>query len=301
MENKQQLLHRLAALLVMLLLCAGLAGSRLVDLQLVHGQEYLERSAQFLTTTSTVSAARGEILDRYGRPMVSNKTGFSLVLLYSDFWENKEDKFERLLDLAQRVQADAAGLNVTGDVSKTLAAAKKQAQPAQDEYTDETEEEAGEARALLNDMLPISASAPYTYTAEAGSSSMSTLSAYIKDSCETLGLTAVQTAVRQAREAPVEYDADGNAIDKTKQIDATALVSPTEFVAAMGKYMTEKLGMAANLPQDDVRTLVGVYYSMRQVGFSKTITFTLADDVSIGPHRLYQGASRGVSGRRGAE
>ena len=70
MENKQQLLHRLAALLVMLLLCAGLAGSRLVDLQLVHGQEYLERSAQFLTTTSTVSAARGEILDRYGRPMV---------------------------------------------------------------------------------------------------------------------------------------------------------------------------------------------------------------------------------------
>ena len=51
MENKQQLLHRLAALLVMLLLCAGLAGSRLVDLQLVHGQEYLERSAQFLTTT----------------------------------------------------------------------------------------------------------------------------------------------------------------------------------------------------------------------------------------------------------
>ena len=67
MENKQQLLHRLAALLVMLLLCAGLAGSRLVDLQLVHGQEYLERSAQFLTTTSTVSAARGEILDRYGR------------------------------------------------------------------------------------------------------------------------------------------------------------------------------------------------------------------------------------------
>ena len=281
MENKQQLLHRLAALLVMLLLCAGLAGSRLVDLQLVHGQEYLERSAQFLTTTSTVSAARGEILDRYGRPMVSNKTGFSLVLLYSDFWENKEDKFDRLLDLAQRVQADAAGLNVTGDVSKTLAAAKKQAQPAQDEYTDETEEEVGEARALLNDMLPISASAPYTYTAEAGSSSMSTLSAYIKDSCETLGLTAVQNAVRQAKEAPVEYDADGNAIDKTKQIDATALVSPTEFVAAMGKYMTEKLGMAANLPQDDVRTLVGVYYSMRQVGFSKTITFTLADDVSM--------------------
>lgn len=47
MENKQQLLHRLAALLVMLLLCAGLAGSRLVDLQLVHGQEYLSAPRSF--------------------------------------------------------------------------------------------------------------------------------------------------------------------------------------------------------------------------------------------------------------
>lgn len=113
MENKQQLLHRLAALLVMLLLCAGLAGSRLVDLQLVHGQEYLERSAQFLTTTSTVSAARGEILDRYGRPMVSNKTGFSLVLLYSDFWDNNGGQFDRAAWSLRARAGGAAGLMVT--------------------------------------------------------------------------------------------------------------------------------------------------------------------------------------------
>lgn len=45
--------------------------------------------------------------------------------------------------------------------------------------------------------------------------------------------------------------------------------------------MTEKLGLPSGLAPDDVRTMVGVYYSMRQVGFSKTITFTLADDVSM--------------------
>ena len=281
MENKHQLLRRLLALLVMLLLCAGLAGSRLVDLQLVHGQEYLERSAQFLTTTSTVSAARGEILDRYGRPMVSNKTGFSLVLMYSDFWENKSDRFDKLLDLAQRVQADAAGLDVTGDMAKVLAAAKTQQNAADSEDTDGTEPESEEARALLNDMLPISASAPYVYTAEAASGSMTTLSSYIKDSCDTLGLSAVQSAVKQAREATAEYDADGNEIDKVKRIDATKLISASDFVTAMGKYMTEKLGLPSGLAPDNVRTMVGVYYSMRQVGFSKTITFTLADDVSM--------------------
>ena len=63
------------------LLCAGLAGGQLVQLQLVNGEDYIRQSAYWLTTTSTVSAARGEILDRYGRPMVTNKTEFSLVLV----------------------------------------------------------------------------------------------------------------------------------------------------------------------------------------------------------------------------
>ncbi len=73
----------LPALLVMLLLCAGLAGSRLVDLQLVRTDRNISRPAVSDDDDLDGLAARGEILDRYGRPMVSNKTGFSLVLLYS--------------------------------------------------------------------------------------------------------------------------------------------------------------------------------------------------------------------------
>ena len=83
MVNKNQLLRRLLVLGCVLLLCFGLAGGQLVQLQLVDGESYLRRSAEFLTTTSTVSAARGEILDRYGRPLVTNQTGFSLVLIYA--------------------------------------------------------------------------------------------------------------------------------------------------------------------------------------------------------------------------
>ena len=130
-------------------------------------------------------------------------------------------------------------------------------------------------------MLPISASAPYTYTAEAGSSSMSTLSAYIKDSCETLGLTAVQTAVRQAREAPAEYDTDGNAIDKTKQIDATALVSPTEFVAAMGKYMTESSAWRQICRRTMCARSSACITACVRSASARPSPFTLADDVSM--------------------
>ena len=69
MLNKPQLLRRLLALCGLLLLCSGVALSQLFQLQLLNGEKYVRRSAEFLTTTSTVSAARGEILDRYGRPL----------------------------------------------------------------------------------------------------------------------------------------------------------------------------------------------------------------------------------------
>ena len=75
MLNKPQLLRRLLALCGLLLLCSGVALSQLFQLQILSGEKYVRRSAEFLTTTSTVSAARGEILDRYGRPLVTNNTG----------------------------------------------------------------------------------------------------------------------------------------------------------------------------------------------------------------------------------
>ena len=56
--------------------------SRLVDMQLVRGEYYSEQSRQKLVKTSTVSAPRGEILDRNGQALVKNKTGFSVEIHY---------------------------------------------------------------------------------------------------------------------------------------------------------------------------------------------------------------------------
>ena len=107
MLNKPQLLRRLLALCGLLLLCSGVALSQLFQLQILNGEKYVRRSAEFLTTTSTVSAARGEILDRYGRPLVTNNTGFSLVLIYSSFWDGNDKRFDTLLDLTHRIQTAA--------------------------------------------------------------------------------------------------------------------------------------------------------------------------------------------------
>lgn len=60
-----------------------LAGvSRLVDLQLVKGELYSEESRLKVIKTATIPAPRGEILDRNGKPLVKNKTGFSIEIHY---------------------------------------------------------------------------------------------------------------------------------------------------------------------------------------------------------------------------
>ncbi len=66
--------------------------SCLMQMQIVEGQEYARAVEQGSVRIQTVKAARGEILDRYGRPMAINRIGFNVVfnrayLPYGD--ENK--------------------------------------------------------------------------------------------------------------------------------------------------------------------------------------------------------------------
>ena len=53
---------------------------KLFDLQIVKGDKYLEAATERLTTNVTEKAPRGEIYDRYGEPLVTNKVGYSVVV-----------------------------------------------------------------------------------------------------------------------------------------------------------------------------------------------------------------------------
>ena len=290
MLNKPQLLRRLLALCGLLLLCSSVALSQLFQLQLLNGEKYVRRSAEFLTTTSTVSAARGEILDRYGRPLVTNNTGFSLVLIYSSFWDGNDKRFDTLLDLTHRIQTAAVDATAKQNAAKTAAAtdtssdtsadATDSTDTSSDTPTDTAQAVSADTAAIpsINDRLPITQSAPFTYN----SASLTELSGYMKDSAKSLGLDAVTAAVdaaKQASETDPKTDENGNTIDQAAQVDATKLVSPTEFINAMRAYMEKNLGMPTDLSLADARTMVGIYYSMRTVGFSNQATYTLAVDV----------------------
>ncbi len=56
---------------------------QLFNLQIVHGEEYRERSNTRLTRETTLKAARGNITDNTGNKLVSSKLGYSLELYQS--------------------------------------------------------------------------------------------------------------------------------------------------------------------------------------------------------------------------
>lgn len=104
MENKKKFLFRLLALGFMLCLIVGIAGLQLFSLQIVQGETFREKSERRMSGSMTVRASRGEILDRYGSPIVTNDTAYLLRLNYA-YW-NKEKQNETILKLAGMVDTD---------------------------------------------------------------------------------------------------------------------------------------------------------------------------------------------------
>lgn len=148
MDNQEKLLRRLIALSLLLVLCGGTAVAALFSLQLINGEEYRIKAERRLTSNMTVTASRGEMLDRYGRPLVTNRTVFSLRIDYA-YWD-KETQNETILKLAQLVQQDGATVEDTLPISVATPFA----------YTGEEEDRARKALEKYADKKDLGANIP---------------------------------------------------------------------------------------------------------------------------------------------
>lgn len=96
----------------------------LYDLQIDRGGDFLAQSRRKIVSTETVDAARGEILDRYGRVLVSNRTSYNVSLDASLMNDRRNDIVLALLDIcrAQGVAwTDTLPLSKSAPFTSTLA------------------------------------------------------------------------------------------------------------------------------------------------------------------------------------
>lgn len=80
-------------IIVTVMICAIIF--QLFSLQIIHGNGYKKMSEQKVSTTTVDKAPRGEILDRYGRPLITNRTGYSLKMQKTGA---KPQEFNKMVD-----------------------------------------------------------------------------------------------------------------------------------------------------------------------------------------------------------
>ena len=83
MKGKPNIKLRFNSLTTVIYILGIILLLQLFNLQIIHGEEYREKSNTRLTRESTAVAARGSILDRNGNEIVGNSMGFSLELYKS--------------------------------------------------------------------------------------------------------------------------------------------------------------------------------------------------------------------------
>ena len=108
---------RLAALAAIAIVLLSVYMYFLYQLMIVRGEEYYNRANELSVTKRTVTAARGNILDRYGRVLVSNAECYNLKIDTDKLFAN-DDPNAVILELVSMVRS--YGDEYTDDLPVTL-------------------------------------------------------------------------------------------------------------------------------------------------------------------------------------
>lgn len=104
MANPNPYMKRFIVLYTLLGVLSFFLIGRLFVLQVIDGADYSEITMKRLSKSMPQKAPRGEILDRYGRPIVSNRTGYSIQL--TKMAESEEELNQTVLSLIQICEAN---------------------------------------------------------------------------------------------------------------------------------------------------------------------------------------------------
>lgn len=116
--------RRLSILAGLLVVIFGIYCVRLFQIQIVEGEYYASQANGLTETKVSIAASRGEILDRYLRPLAVNRTSFSLVIDGAFFprgtgAEARNEQNAILLKLTELLESRGEEWNDTLPITKT--------------------------------------------------------------------------------------------------------------------------------------------------------------------------------------
>lgn len=101
-ENNKEYFRRFAILMSVVMVIMVAFEIILMRQQLVDGEQYKSEAIKYTATSLSITAARGEIVDRYGRPIAENRMGYSIIFNRAEMdkerWNDTIWKLTRILE-----------------------------------------------------------------------------------------------------------------------------------------------------------------------------------------------------------
>ncbi len=108
---------RFIMMLVLIVLCFGLFIIALINLQIGQGSYYKELSEKRISTNETITAARGNIYDRNGELLITNRNGYNVTISKALFQQTDEN--QTILELLDILSGYKVVHNDSLPISKT--------------------------------------------------------------------------------------------------------------------------------------------------------------------------------------
>lgn len=105
MKKAAEIIRVVLAIVLLVSFCT-LAGIKLMKIQVVDGEKYLQMSKKSSTASKTVYAVRGEIVDINGEPLVENKVSYDVIIEYSFFPKEHSLQNKVIIELARLLSHD---------------------------------------------------------------------------------------------------------------------------------------------------------------------------------------------------
>ena len=272
---------------------------RLFSLQIIHGEYYDESITASVSKTLPVAASRGNIYDRYGRPLAVNTVAYCVQVDGSVTLElNREERKTLATDLTDWLWAD--GHHKVDSLPITTSSPYSFTFKGTDEEKEKQEKSWKASIGLEKKQYKLSATeclkylyekydVPEGYTAV---QKRTYLSLAMSDDRNLMALTlarklsefgeTIDDELPLDTEAPYAFQFNGNT-NREKSWKQSMLMKGKELNYNSRKtldYLRDFFGLPEGLPEQLVRDTLGIRYSLYLKRYQQYQTVTIATDIS---------------------
>lgn len=118
----REILERLrtAFLAILVVIAVALGLIRLMTVQIVNGDTYLQQSEYTSVYTQTIKATRGQIVDSDGNPIIENKVGFNVIIDDTYFPSDNKEANEIIMQTVEILREAKREWNETLPITDTI-------------------------------------------------------------------------------------------------------------------------------------------------------------------------------------